>query len=147
MRFVLMMIAALSATAQAADDPAMVAKYRQTMMRGVGAHMGQLGLVTKGKIDRKDDLLVNAEAILHAAERYRDLFPEGSGPEKVKTEALAAVWKDPAGFTKANDTWLAASKGLVEAIKNKKGDEAIANAFGELGKACGGCHDTFKQDD
>ena len=147
MRFVLMMVAVLGATAQAADDPALVAKYRQTTMRGVGAHMGMLGLVTKGKIERKDDLLYDAEAILHAAERYRHLFPEGSDPDHVKTEALAAVWKDPKGFAKANDTWLTASQGLVAAIKEKKGDEAIATAFGELGKACGGCHDTFKKDD
>lgn len=135
-------------TASAADDPQLTARYRETMMKGVGAHMGQIGLVLKGKIDRKQDLLANAEAIEAAAMKFKELFPEGTGPEEVKTHALVAVWKQPEDFTKANDTWLKASQGLVAALKEKKvDDEKVKAAWGELGKACGGCHDTFKEDD
>lgn len=135
-------------TASAADDPQLTARYRETMMKGVGAHMGQLGLVLKGKIDRQQDLLGNAQAIEAAAQQFGQLFPEGTGPDKVKTHALAAVWKQPKDFEQANAAWLKASQGLVAAIQAKPFDEAkVKAAWGDLGKSCGGCHDTFKEDD
>lgn len=135
-------------TASAADDPQLTARYRETMMKGVGAHMGQIGLVLKGKIDRPGDLLANAQAIEAAAMKFQELFPEGTSPDAVKTHALASVWKQPEDFKKANENWLAASKGLVAVLQEKKFDQEKAKeAWGKLGKACGGCHDTFKEDD
>ena len=59
-----------------------------------------------------------------------------------KSRALPAIWAEPAKFKEAQDRFQGAVAKLVAA---SKGDEAAAKAaIGEVGKACGACHENFR---
>ena len=58
-----------------------------------------------------------------------------------KSRALPAVWTDTAQWKEAQDRLQGAVTKLVAA----KGDETAAKAaIGEVGKACGACHENFR---
>lgn len=86
-------------------------------------------------------------AMLEASEGMGDWYPEGTGPDSgVETEALAAIWEDPDGFSTKIADFDAALAGLNTAIES--GDlEAIGLATRATGATCGGCHDDFRLDD
>ena len=62
----------------------------------------------------------------------------------VKSAALPAVFTDTAKFKEAQERFQGAVAKLVAVSKGS--DEAAAKAaIGAVGKACGGCHDNFRQ--
>lgn len=130
----------------AAPGPEKIIKYRELVMEGVAKHMGAMGLVVKGEVDRKQDLVAHAEALAALAPTIPALFPAGTGPEAGKTEAKPEVWTKWAEFEAANVTFVTESQKLVEVAKG--GDfEAFKVQYGAVGKSCGGCHDGFRVDD
>lgn len=86
----------------------------------------------------------NAADLAKASERIAGLFPAGTGPETgIKTEALAAIWQNPAGFTEAANRHVAAVRALNAAVEG--GDMArIRGAADAIGPTCKGCHDSFR---
>ena len=70
-------------------------------------------------------------------------FPAGTGPEAGKTRALAEIWKRPQDFTAAQKVFSDAAPKLLAAA-NAKDVNAVKSTYGELGKACKNCHDTFR---
>lgn len=132
--------------APAANTPEAVAEYRHVVMEAVKYHMKASGSIVKGAINRPDDLKLHARALADAARGYDQLFPAGSGPDKVKTDALPAVWSQWDKFVAANDAFEKATGELVVAAD--KGDMAAAGAaMKAVGEACGSCHDTFRKDE
>lgn len=83
----------------------------------------------------------NAMAAQSALHRIPDLFPEGSGDGK--TNALPAIWSDPAGFDQA---YLAASARMDALVAAAQGEDrdAFGAAAGRMAAACGNCHATFR---
>jgi cytochrome c556 len=70
-------------------------------------------------------------------------FPAGTGPEAGKTRALAEVWSRPEDFKAAQKMFSDAAPKLLAAANS--GDmAAVKTQFGEVGKACKNCHDTFR---
>ena len=62
----------------------------------------------------------------------------------VKSAALPAVWSDNAKFMEAADR-LQSEAAKLYAV-SRSGDEAAVKAqIGAVGKACGGCHESFRQ--
>lgn len=73
------------------------------------------------------------------------LFPKGSGKESgEKTEALPAIWDKLAEF-KADADRLATAAGKLKAAADARDAAAAKLAMGEIGGACKGCHDTFRE--
>lgn len=73
------------------------------------------------------------------------LFPKGTGAESgEKTEALPAIWQRPADF-KAAAGRLASAAGSLKAASTAKNLAASQKAAGEIGMACKGCHDQFRE--
>jgi cytochrome c556 len=71
-----------------------------------------------------------------------DGFHASTQNEK-NTRALPDIYRDEAKFKAGADRFQQAVDKLVSASKG--GDEASTKAaIGEVGKACGGCHDTFR---
>ncbi len=71
-----------------------------------------------------------------------DGFAEGT--KGVKSAALPAIWAEPAKFKQAVDQFQTAVTALVTA--SKSGNEgAVKAAIGDVGKACGSCHDNFRE--
>jgi cytochrome c556 len=73
-----------------------------------------------------------------------DGFAPASKDATVKTAALPAVWSEPDKFKTAQDNFQNAVQALVKVSRG--GDEAAQKAaIGGVGKACGGCHQDFRE--
>lgn len=136
-------VAAGIGAASAADDSANVIKYRQNVMRSIGGHMGAISGVVKGEVSYTGHLAGHADALAAMSQLVLDLFPEGSltGAE---TRAKPEIWQDWDTFRGKVDDLQAATANLA-AVVNGGGDlAAVEAAFGDVGKACGGCHRPFR---
>ena len=113
---------------------------RKDNRKQAGAQMKAI----KGVVDAKGP----ASAVVPAAAKLKELsaamptlFPAGS--DKGETKALPAIWTDRAGFVAANKGEGDAIDALAAAAGT--GDMAkVAEAFGNVGKACGACHEKFR---
>jgi cytochrome c556 len=70
-------------------------------------------------------------------------FPAGTGPEAGKTRALAEIWARPEDFKAAQKVFSDAAPKLLAAA-NGSDLSAVKSTYGDLGKACKNCHDTFR---
>ena len=130
---------AVGATAVLAQgDP--IAQRRETM-KGVGAATRTGTQMTKGEIPfdaakAKEVLQVYAAA----ADRMHNYFPETSktGGE---TTAAPTIWQNQADFRKRFDDWAAEIK---KASAQTNDLESFRAAFGNVTRACGGCHETYR---
>ena len=138
-------VAALSAgAALAADEPANLIKYRQNVMKSVGANISNLAMAAKGEISTLANAPSNAQAIRDGLGAAGPLFPEGTGSEAGKTRTLAAVWERPDEFVEAMKKSVAAADAMIAAANSGELGQ-IQQALGALGKTCGGCHDNFRE--
>jgi cytochrome c556 len=116
-------------------------------------HFEQLGKTFKGMVDelKKDSpdkamLASSAKTIDGLAGGLPTWFPRGSGVEaRPMSQAKADVWSDAAGFSAA------AAKLREEAARMNtaaaSGDlGAIKGQVRNLGGACKGCHDKYRQE-
>ena len=130
---------ALNVYAQAKPD--VLVKQRQAAMTLQGKYFGPLNGMAQGKIPYDAAVAQRNAGYLDALSR----MPwDGFTPETkdIQSRALPAVWAEPAKFKEAQDRFQGAVTKLVAA----KGDEAaFKGAAGEVGKACGACHETFRQ--
>jgi cytochrome c556 len=134
------LFAALALGSATAADPAAAIKYRQAVMTAQGGHMAAIASIIKGEVDHKPHLPAHIEAIAGTAKMVRDLFPAGS--DKGDTQALPGIWQRPAAFREAYEALEAAAPKLVE---KSGGADALRTAFGEVARACKGCHDNFRK--
>ena len=129
-------------TAYAADEPENIIKFRQTVMKGNGAHITNIAAVVKGQVTITANLVADAQAIADGLQNFGKLFPPGT--EGGKTNALAKIWDDRAGFDKALADAQAAAQSMIGATASN--DIAIiGKALGALGKSCGGCHKPYRK--
>ncbi len=129
-------------TAHAADEPENIIKYRQNVMKGVGAHITNIAAVVKGQVTITDNLMTDAQGVANGLANVDKLFPAGT--ESGKTNALAAIWEDRAGFSKALADAQAAAKNILDAVASND-ITVIGKALGALGKSCGGCHKPYRK--
>jgi len=130
----------------AADSPQSIVKYRQASMKSMGAHMSAMSLVVKHQISSRIDLAAHAEAIHGVSRNLADLFPAGSGPDKVKSDAKAAIWQQLPEFKAEAQELERASAKLAELAK--KGDgKAFDAQFKVVGETCNDCHQSFRVQD
>lgn len=85
-----------------------------------------------------------AQVVKNASVNQFKWFPAGSGPETgAKTRAKAEIWAKPKEFETAQKLFAERAPKLNAAAGT--GDIAAVRAqFGEVGKACKNCHDTFR---
>ncbi len=137
------------AAVQAADDGKNVIAYRHNVMKGLASHITQIAMVAKGEVSFASHVAANARAMADAAKIIPELFPKGTvegdaGVEGVENEAKAEIWKEWDKFTAAATTLEVQATKLAEVAGG--GDVAAIGAqLGEVGKACGGCHEPFRK--
>ena len=129
-------------TAYAADEPENIIKFRQTVMKGNGAHITNIAAVVKGQVTITANLVADAQAIADGLENFGKLFPPGT--EGGKTNALAKIWDDRTGFDKALADAQAAAQSMIGATASND-IATIGKALGALGKSCGGCHKPYRK--
>ena len=141
----LLSVAAAVAIAYAvhAATPAETQKARHDHYKELGAAFKAIRDETRADSPDFAKLEQAAATVQKASENQIQWFPKGTGAEAGKTRALPEIWSDPTGFEAAMKTFEERAPGLVSAVKSKD-VEAVKTAFGNVGKACGGCHDKFR---
>lgn len=135
-------LAAGAFAAAAADDPAKVAQYRQTLMKTQNAHFEAIVAILRGEVSFASHLKDHADAAQAISEMVIDVFPEGSavGDSRAKPE----IWQNWDKFLEVYDTYKAETAKLAEVAAG--GDLAAVGAqLDNVGKACGGCHKLFRE--
>lgn len=128
-------------TSGAADDPANVVKYRQTMMKTQEGHLLEIVAILKGEVSFNSHLVPHAEANKAIGEMVGDLFPPGSvTPE---SRASPKIWQNWDKFQEAVGLLRSETAKLAEVAAS--GDlGAVGAQLGNVGKACGNCHNQFR---
>lgn len=118
-------------------------RYRQSVMNVIGRNFGGvLGAMAKGERPYDQAAAVKAATLVDMLSTL-PAASFGPGTDKgAPTKADPKVWKEPQKFKTAYDKMLAEVAKLPAAAK----DPATLKAqVGEVGKACKGCHDDFRQ--
>lgn len=129
----------------AADAPVKssqdIADARETAMKQMAGHIKVAADPATNPADAKTRLA----GAIKIAEAIPSFFPEGTGigdPGIAKTRALQDIWSKPAEFKTAADALVSALKS-ADAVLG--GDRVkLDAAFGDVRKACGGCHTPFR---
>jgi cytochrome c556 len=132
---------ALDALAQA--KPEVLVKQRQAAMTLIGKYWGPMGGMAQGKAPFNAQLVQRNSAYLETlAKMPWDGFDASTKGEK--SAALPAVWEKAGEFKQAQERLETETAKLAQVAKG--GDEAAIKAqMGAVGKACGGCHETFRE--
>ena len=87
----------------------------------------------------------SASTIGRLAAKTPTWFPAGTGPDVGKTGAKPEIWQKPADFVAKDTTFRQAAAAFNAAAKS--GDmTAIQARFGDLGKTCKACHDSYRNE-
>jgi cytochrome c556 len=137
------LVCASALTLPARPGPGAIVDYRTAVMKSLGGHMRALTLITAGGVGYADQASLHARSIEEIARVIPSLFPVGTGPGSVKTDALDTIWKDEAGFKAAAEKLRAGSASLARAAKGT--DAAALKAQAEVvARACSACHDAYR---
>lgn len=131
----------LEALAQAKPD--VLVKQRQAVMVLQAKYLGPIGAMLKGAAPYNADIVARNATFLENLSRMPwDGFDASTKGEKSK--AKPAVFNDAAKFKAASDAFEADVAKLGEAARAKN-EAGVRASFGAVAKACGGCHDTFRE--
>ena len=131
---------ALVSGATVAFAQADVIKARQENRKATGPEMRAIKAIVDAKGDVRG-IAPHAAKLKELELAFDKMFPAGS--DKGETKALPTVWSDMPGFVAASAAANAAYDKLAMAAGS--GDmAATAAAFGDVGKACGGCHTKYR---
>ena len=131
------------AVAYAAAEPAYVVSFRRAVMSAQNDHFKAIKAIVRGKVGYTGLLGNHAKALDLTGKGLTDLFPAGTGPDKIKSRAKADIWKDWKKFEASAKKLNAETAKLVK-IANGGDKKAVADQFKVVGKACGGCHKPFR---
>jgi cytochrome c556 len=133
---------ALPATAQF-QKPEDAVKYRQSTMTVMGNHFGRLGAMASGRAPYDAaTATANAEVVAAMSRLHWTGFVEGTAGS-AKGGAAAKIWSERAQFDEGGKKMETEVQKLVAAARSNSLD-AIKPAFGEVGKTCKGCHDSYR---
>jgi len=142
-------VVATSVMGDAHVDKAILAavKARQSQMTLNSFNIGLLGGMAKGDIAYDADAASAAAANLAALSQLDQsrLWPAGSDNGALGadvTRALPAIWE--AGSTIGEKAMALATAATAMEQAAGGGLDALRGAMGDVGKACGSCHETYR---
>jgi cytochrome c556 len=128
-------------------DPEPIIEGRQAALRDIGAAFKGISDELKAATPVLATIRYNAKQIDDLARQQHLWFPPGTGPESdVETQAKPEIWQRPAEFKAAQTAF---SQEIQKLNRAAEGSDvgAIRTQWRELGKACKGCHDTFREEE
>ena len=136
-----LLLASGAVLAQAKPD--VLVKQRQAAMTLIGKYFGPMGGMAQGKVPYNAEVVARNAGFLEALSKMPwDGFHENT--KDLKSRALPAVFSDAAKFKEASDRFNGEVAKLVTTVGG--GDEAAIKAqLGAVGKACGACHNDFRE--
>jgi cytochrome c556 len=133
--------ASLEALAQAKPD--VLVKQRQAAMTLQGKYLGPIGAMLKGAAPyNADTVALNATFLENLARMPWDGFNPSTQGEKSKTKP--EVYKEMDKFKLAYER-LETETAKLGAVARAKDEAGVRAAFGGVAKACGACHDDFRE--
>lgn len=142
-------IIGVAATGWAAGHAKMPAEIaaRHGQMQMISLNMGIVGNMARGKTDydaaaaqAAADDLATIGTINQAA-----MWPEGTSvDDHESSRALPTVWSDQDGFDAAWSAFGDAATAFAQVAGG--GPDAMRSGLGGVGRTCGTCHDTYRQD-
>jgi len=137
-------LGAAAGAALAQAKPEQLVKQRQSVMTLQGKYFGPMAAMAQGKAPYNADIVRRNAAFLDNLTRMPwDTF-EPSTKDVKPSGALPAIWEQSAKFKEAASRLENEANKLYEV--SRSGDEAAVKAqIGAVGKACGGCHESFRQ--
>ncbi len=141
-RIILLIALAISLVAVAEPAPEDAVKYRQSIMKSLSGHNGAISLMVRGKAGDPANLGNHVQALVNLTSEIESLFKVGADLEDDR--ALPTIWDNAEAFADAIENIEAAVAALSEVVDS--GDmQAIDAAHRDMGKACKGCHEDFRQ--
>lgn len=136
-------VAVMSGEALAQAKPEQLVKQRQAVMTLQGKYFGPMAGMAQGRIPYDAKIVQRNAGFLDNLSRMPwDGFADST--KDVKSAALPAIWTDSAKFAEAADRLQNEASKLYSV--SRSGDEAaVKEQIGAVGKACGGCHESFRQ--
>jgi len=136
-------VVVMSGEALAQAKPETLVKQRQSAMTLMGKYFGPMVGMAQGKVPYNAQVVQRNAGFLDNLSRMPwDGFTEGT--KDVKSAALPAIWSDSGKWSEAADR-LQNEASKLYAV-SRSGDEAAVKAqIGAVGKACGACHESFRQ--
>jgi cytochrome c556 len=119
-------------------------KEVQTLMKGNGRNAGAVAAMVKGEKPYDQATVDTALAQFEdTAKKLPTLFPDSAKGLKPEGDYSASpkIWEDKAGFEAQVVNF---SKAVADAKAKIKDLDTLKAAFPGVGKACGGCHETFR---
>lgn len=136
-------VGAFAGAAMAQVKPEILVKQRQAAMTLQGKYFGPMAAMAQGKAPYNAAIVQRNAGFLDNLSRmpWDGFEPSTKG---VKSAARPAVFNEPAKFKEAQDRLQNETSRLYSI--SRSGDEAAVKAqIGAVGKACGGCHETFRE--
>ena len=139
-------VAVASGIALAQVKPEILVKQRQAVMTLQGKYFGPMAAMAQGKVPYDANVVQRNAGFLDNLSRmpWDGFDPSTKDIKDVKTAALPAVWSDNAKFREASDR-LQSETSKLYAVSRSADEAAVKAQIGAVGKACGGCHETFRQ--
>ncbi len=136
---------AQSAPASAEEQAQQAVDLRQSLFRLIGYSFGPLGGMLKNKLPFDAALAQkSAERIEMLAPMIPEVFQADTRKFQTKTKARDGIWASKSEFQTKSDDFVKATQALTTAAKS--GDrKATMQAAAGVGKACGACHDNFRE--
>ena len=136
-------LGAVAGAALAQAKPEQLVRQRQAVMILQGKYFGPLAAMAQGKAPYNADIVRRNAAYLDNLSRMPwDAFDPST--KDVKSNALPAVYEQQDKFKEAASRLENEAHKLYQVAQS--GDEAaVKTQIGAVGKACGGCHENFRQ--
>jgi cytochrome c556 len=136
-------LGAIAGAALAQVKPEVLVKQRQSAMTLIGKYFGPLGGMAQGKAPFNAQLVQrNADYLAALTQMPWDGFDPSTANEK--SRAKPELFKETQKVKELADRLQSEVKKLQSAAKG--GDEgAIKAQIGAVGKACGACHDAYRE--
>ena len=136
-------LGAVTGAALAQAKPDVLVKQRQAAMTLIGKYFGPLGGMAQGKVPFNAQLVQrNADYLAVLSQMPWDGFD--SSTAGVKSRAKPELFKETQKVKELIDRFQGEVKKLQTVAKS--GDEAAVKAqIAAVGKACGACHDAYRE--
>lgn len=136
-------VAMMSGEALAQAKPEVLVKQRQSAMTLMGKYFGPMAGMAQGRIPYDAKIVQRNAGFLDNLSRMPwDGF--GENTKGVKSAALPAIWSESGKWADAAERLQNEASKLYSV--SRSGDEAAVKAqVGAVGKACGACHEAFRE--
>lgn len=138
-------VAAGGTLATAAPSADAIVAARHANFKKMGGAMKTLKDELGGSAN-KANMIAAAKTLAMTGRQQAGLFPVGTGPANVKTDALPVIWTDRATFDGNMKKMIAEADKLV-AVAGSGDAAAIGAQFKAVGATCGACHRQFRKED